>query len=43
MIAVTSIGLGSWLNIDSKKSLIIAAAPQIFIFGGWALFLLFTA
>jgi hypothetical protein len=43
MIAVTAIGLRSWLNIDSKKALIIAAAPQIFIFGGWALYILFTA
>jgi hypothetical protein len=43
MIAVTAIGLRSWLNIENKKALIIAAAPQIFIFGGWALYIMFIA
>jgi len=43
MIGVTAIGLRSWLNIESKKALIIAAAPQIFIFGGWALYIMFIA
>lgn len=43
MIAVTAIGLRSWLNIENKKALIISAAPQIFIFGGWALYIMFIA
>ena len=43
MIGVTAIGLRSWLNIENKKALIISAAPQIFIFGGWALYIMFIA
>jgi hypothetical protein len=43
MIAITAIGLRSWLNIKSKKALIIAAAPQLFIFSFWALYILFIA
>jgi hypothetical protein len=42
-IAVASIGLRSWLNIESKKSLIIAATPQIIIFGLWSLYIMFIA
>lgn len=43
MIAVASIGLRSWLNIDSKKALIIAAGPQVLIYGFWVLYILFIA
>jgi hypothetical protein len=43
LIAVASIGLRSWLNIDSKKALIIAVTPQVLIFGLWALYILFSA
>jgi hypothetical protein len=43
MIGVTAIGLRSWLNIDNKKALIIAAAPQALIFISWALYILFIA
>jgi len=43
MIAVTAIGLRSWLSIDNKKALIIAAAPQVLIFVTWALYIMFIA
>ncbi|NQZ23320.1 MAG: YIP1 family protein [Colwellia sp.] len=42
-IAVASIGFRSWLNIESKKALILAAAPQVIIFGLWALYVMFIA
>jgi hypothetical protein len=43
MIAVAAIGFRSWLKIDGKKALIIAAAPQALIFVTWALYIMFTA
>ncbi|TWX56242.1 YIP1 family protein [Colwellia hornerae] len=43
LIAVTTIGLRSWLNINNQKAFFIAAAPQILIFISWALYILFIA
>jgi hypothetical protein len=42
-IFVASVGLRSWLNLTSKKALIIAAAPQVLIYGLWALYIMFIA
>ena len=42
-IAIASIGLKSWLNLSSKKSLILAVAPQVIIYGLWALYIMFIA
>jgi len=42
-IAVASIGLRSWLNLSSKKAVIIAAVPQILIYGLWALYIMIIA
>jgi len=42
-IAIATIGLKSWLNLTSKKALILAAAPQVIIYGLWALYIMFIA
>jgi len=39
MIAITSIGLKSWLAIDTKKSIILAVIPSALIYGLWALYI----
>jgi len=43
MIALASVGLRSWLNIDNKKALIIALAPPVVFYGFWALYIMFIA
>ncbi|GAA5138177.1 YIP1 family protein [Thalassotalea piscium] len=43
MIAIASVGLKTWLNIDIKKASIIAAIPSIAIYGLWAIYILFVA
>lgn len=35
-IFVATIGLKSWLNLETKQAAIIAAIPTVVIFGGWA-------
>ena len=43
VIAIASIGLKAWLNIDGKKAIMLAAAPSIIIYGIWSLYVVFTA
>ena len=40
IIGVAGIGLREWLSVDTKKAVIIAAAPYVLVYGSWALFIL---
>lgn len=39
IVALASIGLKSWLNIDTKKSVILAIIPSVIMYGLWALYI----
>lgn len=43
MIVIASIGLKTWLNIDTKKAAILAVLPSVAIYGLWVIYIIFVA